>query len=96
MTKTVTTVITAALVDEFAQVRDQLKALTAREKYLKEVFREQGAAIYKGRHHQIEIGFTYEKRLDMTAARVKLGAEWCAVNVQEIEKIAIRQMEIVK
>ena len=34
MTKTAT-VITAALVDEFAQVRDQLKALTAREKYLK-------------------------------------------------------------
>ena len=46
MTKTAT-VITAALVDEFAQVRDQLKALNAREKYLKDIFREQGAAIYK-------------------------------------------------
>jgi hypothetical protein len=95
MTKTAV-VITAALVDEFAQVRDQLKALTAREKYLKEIFREPGAAIYKGRNHQIEISFTYENRLDMTAARAKLGAKWCAENVQEIEKISIRQMEIVK
>ena len=40
MAKTTTkpVAITTDMVDELASVRDQLKALTAREKYLKEIF----------------------------------------------------------
>lgn len=90
------TVITAAIVDELAQVRDQLKALTAREKYLKDLFRDGGDAIYKGRHHQLEIKFTTEQRLDTTAARAALGEDWCAAHMNTIDKMNIKQMEIVK
>jgi hypothetical protein len=90
------TVITESIVDELAQVRDQLKALTAREKYLKELFREAGEAIYKGRHHQLEIRFSTEQRLDTGAARVALGEDWCAAHMNTIEKMNIKQMEIIK
>jgi hypothetical protein len=55
MAKTTTkpTTITTDMVDELASVRDQLKALTAREKYLKEIFRKGGDAIYRGDQHQV-------------------------------------------
>ncbi len=89
--------ITAAVVDELAQVRDQLKALTAREKVLKEALREDCAGsdtIYKGRHYQLEVKFTSENRLDTAAAREALGEKWCAEHTVEVEKMNIRQMEI--
>ena len=89
--------ITAAMIDELAQVRDQLKALTAREKMLKEALRTDCAGtdtVYKGVHHQLEVKFTTEKRLDTAAARAELGDEWCAANTVEVEKMNIRQMEI--
>ena len=89
--------ITAAMIDELAQVRDQLKALTAREKVLKEQLREDCAGvdtIYKGRHHQLDVKFTTENRLDTAAARAKLGDAWCAAHTVEVEKMNIRQMVI--
>jgi hypothetical protein len=88
--------ITTSMVDELASVRDQLKALTAREKHLKEIFRKGGEAIYRGDQHQIEIKFTTRPQLDMDAVRAKLSAEWIAANTGEVEVMNIRQMEIVK
>jgi hypothetical protein len=88
--------ITIDMVDELASVRDQLKALTAREKYLKEIFRKGGAAIYRGDQHQIEIVFTTRPQLDMDAVRAKLAPAWIAANTGEVEVMNIRQMEIVK
>ena len=98
MAKTTTkpAAITTDMVDELASVRDQLKALTAREKYLKEIFRAGGDAIYRGDQHQIEIKFTKRPQLDMEAVRAKLPAEWIAENTGEVEVMNIRQMEIVK
>ncbi len=98
MAKTTTkpVAITTDMVDELASVRDQLKALTAREKHLKEIFRAGGDAIYRGDQHQIEIKFTKRPQLDMDAVRAKLSAEWIAENTGEVEVMNIRQMEIVK
>lgn len=89
--------ITIAMVDELAQVRDQLKALTAREKVLKEALREDCAGtdtIYKGKHYQLDVKFTSEMRLDTAAARAELGEEWCAQHMIEVEKMNIRQMVV--
>ena len=98
MAKTTTkpTAITTDMVDELASVRDQLKALTAREKYLKEIFRKGGNAIYRGDQHQIEIKFTTRPQLDMDAVRAQLSAEWIEEHTGEVEVMNIRQMEIVK
>ena len=98
MAKTTTkpVAITTDMVDELASVRDQLKALTAREKYLKEIFRKGGDAIYRGDQHQIEIKFTTRPQLDMDAVRAKLTPAWIAENTGEVEVMNIRQMEIVQ
>ena len=98
MAKTTTkpATITTEMVDELASVRDQLKALTAREKYLKEIFRKGGDAIYRGDQHQIEIKFTTRPQLDMDAVRAHLPAEWIEEHTGTIEVMNIRQMEIVK
>lgn len=98
MTKAKTPVaITADVIDELAQVRDQLRALTAREKVLKEALREDCAGtdmIYKGRAYQLEVKFTSEQRLDTAAAREVLGEEWCKEHTNTVEKMNIKQMEI--
>jgi hypothetical protein len=98
MAKTTTkpVAITTDMVDELASVRDQLKALTAREKYLKEIFRKGGDAIYRGDQHQVEIKFTTRPQLDMEAVRAHLSAEWIEEHTGEVEVMNIRQMEIVK
>ena len=98
MAKTTTkpVAITTDMVDELASVRDQLKALTAREKYLKEIFRTGGDAIYRGDQHQIEVKFTTRPQLDMDAVRAKLTPAWIAANMGEVEVMNIRQMEIVQ
>ena len=91
--------ITAAMIDELATVRDQLKALTAREKALKDALRADcGGAdtIYKGVAYQLEVKFTSERRLDTAAARAALGEEWCEEHMNEVEKMNIRQMAVIK
>lgn len=89
--------VTAEMIDELAQVRDQLRALTAREKTLKEALREDCAGtdtIYKGNAYQLEVKFTSEQRLDTAAAREQLGEEWCKEHTNTVEKMNIKQMEI--
>lgn len=90
------TLITVDMVDELAQVRDKLRALVAREKYLKEAFRENGAGIYRGKHYQIEVAFSTQNRTDMDAVREALGAKWMEKNVKTVSVMNIDQMEIVK
>ena len=98
MSKTQTrATITTAMIDELAQVRDQLRALTAREKLLKDALREDCAGqdmVYKGKSYQLEVKFTQEQRMDTAAARAALGVEWCKDNTVSVEKMNIRQMEI--
>lgn len=93
--KPVDTVITMEMVDELAQVRDQLRALTAREKYLKEVFRKGGEATYRGRATQVSIKFTTERRMDVVEARAVLGEEWAAAHFVDVVKMNITQMDLV-
>lgn len=90
------TVITVEMVDELAQVRDKLRALTAREKHLKDAFRAGGAGIYRGQHHQIEIKFTTQERTDMDAVREALGETWMQEHTKAVSVMNIDQMEIVK
>jgi len=89
-------VITTAMVDELAQVRDQLRALTAREKYLKEIFRKGGEGTYRGEHYQVAIKFTTARSMDTAAARAALGEAWIAAHLVEVVKMNIDQMDIVK
>jgi hypothetical protein len=89
-------IVTEQMVDELAQVRDQLKALTAREKFLKDKFRKEGAGIYRGRHYQVEISFTTRPQTDMDKVREELGVAWIAANSKTVEVMNIAQMEVVQ
>lgn len=93
--KTKTPVITEAMVDELAAIRDQLKSLTAREKVLKEAFRANGAGIYAGEFNQIEVVFTSRPQVNMDEVRDTLGAEWIEKHLRDVEVMNIRQMELV-
>jgi hypothetical protein len=93
--KTKKPVITEAMVDELATIRDQLRSLTAREKTLKEAFRANGAGIYAGEYHQIEVVFTTRPQVDMDKVRDRLGVEWLDANSKEVEVMNLRQMELV-
>lgn len=93
--KTKVPVITEAMVDELAAIRDQLKSLNAREKVLKEAFRANGAGIYAGEFNQIEVVFTTRPQVDMDQVRDLLGAEWIASHSREVEVMNLRQMELV-
>jgi len=95
MAKTEKVTITVDMVDELAQVRDQLRALQAREKHLKEQFRKAGAGIYAGESHQVEISFTEKSTLDMDAVREALGHEWCESHKKPVVAMNIREMELV-
>jgi hypothetical protein len=98
MSKTKTrATITTAMIDELAQVRDQLRALATREKLLKDALREDCAGrdmVYKGKSYQLEVKFTTAQQLDTAAARAALGEKWCNNNMNIVEKMNIRQMEI--
>jgi hypothetical protein len=83
------------MVDELAQVRDKLRALTTRETHLKKAFREDGAGMYRGIGYQIEIGFSSRGQLDMDAVRAALGEEWIRTHTKQVEVMNIRQMELI-
>lgn len=91
----VKTAVTAEMVDELAQVRDKLRALTARETHLKKLFREDGAGIYRGEAYQIEVSFSSRSQLDMDAVRAALGEEWIKSNTKQCEQMNIKQMELI-
>lgn len=89
-------VITNEMVDELVTVRDQLRALAAREETLKKAFKEAGAGVYSSYAHQVEIKFTTRKTLDMDAARAALGAEFCEKNVKVGEAMNITTMVLAR
>ena len=91
----VKTAITCEMVDELAQVRDKLRALTARETHLKKQFRDDGAGMYRGVAFQIEVSFSSRGQLDMDAVRAALGEEWIRANTKQVEVMNIRQMELI-
>ncbi len=88
-------VITEQMVDELAQVRQQLAELVAREKALKETFREAGAAVYRGQQFQVEITFSSQSRLDSQAVKDALGPKWIAEHQKAVEQMNIRSMVLV-
>lgn len=92
---TVKTAISREMVDELAVVRDKLRALTARETFLKKQFRDDGAGIYRGDAYQIEISFSSRGQLDMDAVRAALGEEWIKANTKSVEVMNIKQMELI-
>ena len=87
-------VITEDMVNELVTVREQLRALTAREKELKENFREAGAGTYSSRLAAVEISFSSQTGLDTEKVRAFLGAAKCKEFSKIIEKMNIKTMEL--
>lgn len=87
-------VITEDMVNELVTVREQLRALTAREKELKEGFREAGAGTYSSKLAAVEITFSSQNRLDTEAVRAFLGVEKCKEFVKTSEQMNIKTMEL--
>ena len=87
-------VITEEMVNELVTVREQLRALTAREKELKEDFREAGAGTYSSRLAAVEISFSSQTRLDTDKVRAHLGADLCKELSKTSEQMNIKTMEL--
>lgn len=87
-------VITEEMVDELVKVREQLRSLTAREKALKEAFRESGAATYSSKHCAVEITFSTINAIDTDKVRAYFGPEKIAEFMKESERMNIKTMEI--
>jgi len=91
-------VITAAVIDELAALRDQIKSLAKREKELVEALRKDCAGadtIYRGDHYVLKTRHITSERLDTAAARAALGEEWCAANMKASTSMNIDATEIV-
>ena len=88
-------VITEDMVDELVTVREKLRALTAREKELKDAFREGGAATYQSKNCVVEITFTSKMILDQEKARAFIGAAQIKEFMKPSEQMNIKSMELV-
>lgn len=87
-------VITEAMVDELVTIREKLRALTAREKELKEAFREGGAATYSSKNCAIEISFTSKMIMDSDKVRAFIGPANMAEFMKPSEQMNIKTMEL--
>jgi hypothetical protein len=88
-------VITEDMVDELVTVREKLRALTAREKELKEMFREGGAATYSSKNCAVEITFTSKMILDSEKVRAFIGPKKLPEFMKPSEQMNIKTMELV-
>ena len=88
------TVITEDMVNELVTVREQLRALTAREKELKENFRDAGAGTYSSNLAAVEISFSPQTRLDTEKVRAFLGVAKCTELSKTTEQMNIKTMEL--
>jgi hypothetical protein len=90
-------VITAAVIDELAALRDQIKSLAKREKELVEALRADCAGtdtIYRGEHYVLKTRHVTSERLDTTAARAALGEDWCSAHMKASTAMNIDATEI--
>lgn len=93
MAKTKVT-ITEAMVEELVTVREKLRALTAREKELKEAFREAGAGTYSSRSAAVEISFTSKMIMDSDKVRAFIGPKEMPKFMKPSEQMNIKTMEL--
>jgi rRNA-processing protein FCF1 len=90
-------VITAAVIDELAALREQIKSLAKREKQLVEALREDCNGVdtvYRGDHYVLKTKFVTQERLDTAAAREELGEDWCAANTKTVVSMNIDATEV--
>jgi hypothetical protein len=91
-------VITTAVIDELAALRDQIKTLEKRAKELSTALREDCNGvdtIYRGEHYVLKTKFVTSERLDTTAAREALGEEWCEAHMKAVVSMNIDATELV-
>lgn len=90
-------VITAAVIDELAALREQIKSLAKREKELVEAVRTDCNGVdtvYRGDHYVLKTKFVTQERLDTAAAREALGEDWCAANTKTVVSMNIDATEV--
>ena len=90
-------VITAAVIDELAALREQIASLARREKELVAALKTDCAGtdtIYRGEHYVLKTRHVESERLDTAAARAALGEEWCAANTKTTVSMYIDATEI--
>lgn len=99
MAKTTTRiVITAAIVDELAALREQIKSLAKREKELVTALKEDCAGadtIYRGKHYVLKTRHVTQERLDTVAAREALGEQWCSEHTKAVVSMNIDATELI-
>ena len=78
-------VVTAAMIDELAALREQIRSLSKREKELVTAVKEDCNGVdtvYRGEMYVLKTRHVESERLDTAAARAALGEEWCAANTK--------------
>ena len=88
-------VITEDMVDELVTIREKLRALTAREKELKDAFRDGGAATYSSKNCAVEITFTSKMIMDTEKVRAFIGPKKLPEFMKASEQMNIKTMELV-
>lgn len=87
-------IITEEMVNELVTVREKLRSLTAREKELKELFREAGAGTYSTPLAAVEISFTSKMILDTDKVRTFIGPKALPEFMKSSEQMNIKTMEL--
>ena len=87
-------VITEDMVDELVTIREKLRALAAREKELKDAFRDGGAATYSSKNCAVEITFTTKSILDTEKVRAHIGPKLLPEFMKPSEQMNIKTMEL--
>ncbi len=86
--------ITEGMVNELVTVREKLRALTAREKELKEAFRDAGAGTYSSPVAAVEISFTSKMIMDSDKVRAFIGPKALPEFMKASEQMNIKTMEL--
>jgi hypothetical protein len=82
------------MVDELVTIREKLRALAAREKELKDAFRDGGAATYSSKNCAVEITFTTKSILDTEKVRAHIGPKLLPEFMKASEQMNIKTMEL--
>lgn len=92
-------VLTAAVIDELAVLREQMRSLAKREKELVQALKDDCAGVdtvYRGEHYVLKTRHVTQERLDTVAAREALGEEWCAEHMKEVVSMNIDATEVLQ
>ena len=64
------------VVDQIVALDKEIKALSDKQKELKEILKKSGAGVYSGSNHVATVSQVERKTLDMAAVREKLSAQF--------------------